>query len=159
MTIRQRRLENGWSQLQLAEFSGLSLRTIQRIEKGLTPTIESLKSLAAVFDIDFNELIDQDMAEIDESQLDEEGMAELKHIREVQRLLKDALIFVVCIPLALLLYTVDMTESFRGWVLWMLLGWGIYLVVDAFYVFDARDFFGRGWEKRMLEKRLGRKVD
>ncbi len=90
MTIRQRRIESGWSQLQLAEFSGLSLRTIQRIEKGNTLTIESLKALAAVFNVDFNELTNvDDFAEVDESILDEEALTELSHIREIQRFLRD----------------------------------------------------------------------
>jgi transcriptional regulator with XRE-family HTH domain len=44
------RLERHWSQEQLAEMSGLSVRTIQRIENGENAGLESLKSLAAVFD-------------------------------------------------------------------------------------------------------------
>ena len=53
MTIKQRRLEKGWSQIQLAEFAGISLRTIQRIEKGHTPTIDTIKSLASVFEVHY----------------------------------------------------------------------------------------------------------
>ncbi|WP_019612849.1 helix-turn-helix domain-containing protein [Psychromonas ossibalaenae] len=45
--IKQLRLENGWSQEQLAEFSGLSVRTIQRIERGQNAGLESLKCIAA----------------------------------------------------------------------------------------------------------------
>jgi transcriptional regulator with XRE-family HTH domain len=32
----------------------LNVRTIQRIEKGQEPSVESLKSLAAVFNVDFS---------------------------------------------------------------------------------------------------------
>lgn len=158
MTIRQRRIENGWSQLQLAEFAGVSLRTIQRLEKGRTPTVETLKSLAAVFEIDFKELVeDSDYAEIDESKLSEDETKELEHIRNVQRFVRDVMIFCAVIPVGLLL---NMIETFNGqWFLWALAGWAAYLAWEAFYVFDARDFFGKGWEKRMLEKRLGRKID
>jgi|TARA_B110000495_G_C22916384_1_gene535317 transcriptional regulator with XRE-family HTH domain len=42
------RLERHWSQYQIAEMSGVSIRTIQRIENA---GFESLKSLAAVFEI------------------------------------------------------------------------------------------------------------
>jgi transcriptional regulator with XRE-family HTH domain len=35
---------------QLAAFTGLSVRTIQRIEQGQRPGLESLKALAAVFE-------------------------------------------------------------------------------------------------------------
>jgi transcriptional regulator with XRE-family HTH domain len=56
MNVSELRLARGWSQVQLAEMSGLSLRTIQRIENGATPALESLKSLAAVFEIDYSDL-------------------------------------------------------------------------------------------------------
>jgi len=43
MLIQKLRLQRGWSQEQLAELSGLSVRTIQRIERGQPASIESLK--------------------------------------------------------------------------------------------------------------------
>jgi transcriptional regulator with XRE-family HTH domain len=49
MSIKQRRLDAGWSQEELARLSGLSTRTVQRIENGHTAALESLKCLAAVF--------------------------------------------------------------------------------------------------------------
>ena len=48
--IKKMRLERHWSQDQLAEMSGLSIRTIQRIENGENAGLESLKSLASVFE-------------------------------------------------------------------------------------------------------------
>lgn len=56
MIVRKLRLEHGWSQEQLAQMSGLNIRTIQRIEGGQNAGLESLKSLAAVFEIDINQL-------------------------------------------------------------------------------------------------------
>ena len=53
MMIQKLRLQRGWSQQQLAEMSGLSTRTIQRLENGNSASIESLKSLAAVFEVIF----------------------------------------------------------------------------------------------------------
>jgi transcriptional regulator with XRE-family HTH domain len=44
MLIQKLRLQRGWSQEQLAELSGLSIRTIQRIERGQTASVESLNS-------------------------------------------------------------------------------------------------------------------
>jgi transcriptional regulator with XRE-family HTH domain len=49
--IKKMRLERHWSQDQVAEMSGLSIRTIQRIENGDNAGLESLKALAAVFEI------------------------------------------------------------------------------------------------------------
>ena len=56
MLVQKLRLQRGWSQQQLAELSGLNVRTIQRIEKGQEPSVESLKSLAAVFNVLFSTL-------------------------------------------------------------------------------------------------------
>ena len=56
MNIKQRRLENGWSQEELARHSGLSTRTIQRIEGGQRAGTESLKCLAAVFESSIDDL-------------------------------------------------------------------------------------------------------
>jgi transcriptional regulator with XRE-family HTH domain len=54
--IKEMRISKGWSQEQLAQFSGLSVRTIQRIERGHNAGLESLKCIAAVFEIDVSNL-------------------------------------------------------------------------------------------------------
>lgn len=59
MGIRQRRLEKGWSQEELARHSGLSTRTIQRIEGGQKAGLESLKCLAAVFETSISTLLQE----------------------------------------------------------------------------------------------------
>ena len=56
MLVQKLRLQRGWSQEQLAELSGLSVRTIQRMERGLPASNETLKSLASVFEIEFSTL-------------------------------------------------------------------------------------------------------
>ena len=59
INIQQRRLEKGWSQEELARHSGLSTRTIQRIEGGQKAGLESLKCLAAVFETSISALMQQ----------------------------------------------------------------------------------------------------
>ncbi len=59
MSIQQRRLEKGWSQEELARHSGLSTRTIQRIESGQNAGLESLKCLAAVFETSISALMQE----------------------------------------------------------------------------------------------------
>ena len=56
MNIRELRKQKYWSQDQLAQMSGLSIRTIQRIEHDQKAGLESLKALSAVFDIEISEL-------------------------------------------------------------------------------------------------------
>lgn len=52
MSVKRHRLARGWSQEDLAAASGLSTRTIQRIETGNKPGLETQKSLAAAFETD-----------------------------------------------------------------------------------------------------------
>ncbi|MBQ4864185.1 helix-turn-helix domain-containing protein [Pseudoalteromonas sp. MMG013] len=54
--IKTQRSTRAWSQTQLAEVSGLSLRTIQRIEKTGVASLESVKSLASVLEIDIKDI-------------------------------------------------------------------------------------------------------
>lgn len=56
--VKQLRLQRAWSQEQLAELAGVSVRTIQRIENGDRPGLETLSALAAVFEINVAELSD-----------------------------------------------------------------------------------------------------
>ena len=58
--VKALRLNKSWSQEQLSEVSGLSLRTIQRIENGSNISIESLKVLAMALEVDPNELLIQE---------------------------------------------------------------------------------------------------
>lgn len=59
MNIQKMRIEKGWSQEELATHSGLSVRTIQRIENGKRASLESLKCLAAVFETSVNDLVQE----------------------------------------------------------------------------------------------------
>ncbi len=58
MKLRELRKEKGWSQGDLSNLAGLSVRTIHRIENGhVTPSAESAKALAAVFDLPFADFL------------------------------------------------------------------------------------------------------
>ncbi|MDF2178170.1 helix-turn-helix transcriptional regulator [Aliiglaciecola sp. CAU 1673] len=56
MILRQLRLSRGLSQEQLAQMSGLNVRTIQRIESGHNASVESQKCLAAALEVDLQTL-------------------------------------------------------------------------------------------------------
>ncbi len=56
MIVKKLRAEKNWSQEQVATFSGLSTRTIQRVESGQSASLETLKSLASVFEVDISKL-------------------------------------------------------------------------------------------------------
>ncbi|MCJ8274763.1 MAG: DUF4177 domain-containing protein [Psychrosphaera sp.] len=54
--ILELRTERSWSQEELALASGLSVRTIQRIEKEAAISLQSKKALASAFDVDIHDL-------------------------------------------------------------------------------------------------------
>jgi transcriptional regulator with XRE-family HTH domain len=56
MDLRQARQARGWSQEELAERTGLSVRTIQRIETGGRPGLSSARLLAEELGLDVAEL-------------------------------------------------------------------------------------------------------
>lgn len=59
MIVRNLRNKRNWSQEHLATMCGLSIRTIQRVESGQSASLETLKSLASVFDIDISKLTEE----------------------------------------------------------------------------------------------------
>jgi len=56
MILKELRISRHFSQEQLAQMSGLNVRTIQRIESGKNASIESLKCLAAALNVDLSTL-------------------------------------------------------------------------------------------------------
>ncbi|MEZ8102080.1 helix-turn-helix domain-containing protein [Vibrio bivalvicida] len=56
-TILSERKSRAWSQQHLADVSALSLRTIQRVEKEGAGSPETVKALAACFELDASELL------------------------------------------------------------------------------------------------------
>jgi transcriptional regulator with XRE-family HTH domain len=156
MLVQKLRLQRGWSQQQLAELSGLNVRTIQRIEKGQEPSVESLKSLAAVFNVDFSTLKEQGMDNvISESQSAEEILA----FNQVRKL-KDFYIHLANYVLVIAVLTVvnALTTPNRWWVQWVIMGWGVGVFFHWLQISERFSLFGSKWEKEQVEKRLGRKL-
>lgn len=58
MILKELRISRNLSQEQLAQMSGLNIRTIQRIESGANASLESRKCIAAALEIDIS-LLDQ----------------------------------------------------------------------------------------------------
>lgn len=162
MLIQKLRLQRGWSQEQLAELSGLSTRTIQRIERGQGASVESLKAVGAAFGVDFSELQESAMtatANADDVPNQaafaraEEALA-FAHIRRVKGFYIHLVqyVAVLCVLAAINL----MTSPRYLWVGWVALGWGTGVVFHGLRVFDKIPFLNGEWERRQVEKRLGR---
>lgn len=155
MIVRKLRLQRGWSQEQLSQFSGLSIRTIQRIERGQTPGLDSLKSLAAVFDIQVAELqAENDMTNTE--QIDDAEQKAMEYVRDIKGFYSHAIKYAIVISILFLINFV--TDRSYIWAWWPMLGWGIGLISHGLNVFEVFSFFSPAWEKRQIEKRLGRKL-
>ena len=156
MLVQKLRLQRGWSQQQLAELSGLNVRTIQRIEKGQEPSVESLKSLAAVFNVEFSTLKEQGMENvINESQSAEEILA-FNQVRKLKGFYIHLAQYVLVI--ALLTVINALTTPNRWWVQWVIMGWGVGVFFHGLQISERFSLFGSKWEKEQVEKRLGRKL-
>ena len=156
MLVQKLRLQRGWSQQQLAELSGLNVRTIQRIEKGQEPSVESLKSLAAVFNVEFSTLKEQGMDNvISESQSAEEILA-FNQVRKLKGFYIHLAQYVLVI--AVLTVINALTTPNRWWVQWVVMGWGIGVFFHWLQISERFSLFVSKWEKEQVEKRLGRKL-
>ena len=142
--IKKMRLERHWSQDQLAEMSGLNIRTIQRIENGENAGLESLKSLAAVFETN---IVDSDKkVEMEQIRKEEEY---IQNVKGFYKLLAVAI-------LSLLVPFILAVSDSSDWsvFLWILLSWGVLLGVYSLNVFD---FFGDEWKKKLIQNRFKNK--
>ncbi|ANY63249.1 XRE family transcriptional regulator [Comamonas aquatica] len=163
MQVQKLRLQRGWSQQQLAELSGLSVRTIQRIENGSAASTESLKSLASVFEIDFSTLSSEPaMPDTptptsspthtpSASQQEQLALLEVRKLKGFYLHLAQYVVVIAALCAINLL-----TTPHRLWFYWPALGWGIGILAHAAAIFSWLPFLGVDWEKRQVEKRLGR---
>ncbi len=167
MIVRKLRLENGWSQEHLAEISGLSIRTIQRVERGQKASLETIKSLAAVFEVDFYDLSkelpmnnsdnenDKKNENIEKISITTNEAETLEYVRDIKGFYSHVIKYAIVISI---LFVIDLlTSPGKLWFYWPAIGWGIGLIVHGTSVFEIMSIFGPKWEKRQIERRLRRK--
>ena len=155
MLVQKLRLKRGWSQQQLAEASGLSARTIQRIETGHPASVETLKSIAAVFEVDFSTLNpEQTMTNPDSALAQQQEKEAFRYVRRLRRFFMHLYVYLVVV---LALFAINLiTSPHRLWAFWVLIGWGLGVALQASLVFRPSWFLGPQWERAQVEKRLGR---
>ena len=163
MIIRKLRLERGLTQEQLATMAGVSIRTLQRIERGAPASAETLKCLAAVLDLDFADLRkDTAMAERatvtatdrplpDLSEAEREA---LEYVRDIKGFYIHAGNYAIVI-LALFAFNL-WSAPHTWWVIWVALGWGLGLAYHGLSVFEVFNPFSEQWELDQMRKRLER---
>src|ERR1044072_4756219 len=95
LTIRKLRLQRGWTQDRLAEFAGLSVRSVQRIERGARPSLESLKSLAAVLEVDVATLNPGDPPMIPDTLATEDELEAIEYVKGIREFFMHLFIYAV----------------------------------------------------------------
>lgn len=142
--VKKMRLDRHWSQDQLAAMSGLSIRTIQRIENGENAGLETLKSLAAVFEIH--------IADSNKKEEMEQIRREEAYVQNVKGFYK--LFAVAALSLVAPFIIAINDSSYWSVFLWILLSWGVLLGVYSLNVFD---FFGEEWKRKIINKKYPKK--
>lgn len=155
MIVRKLRLQRGWTQDQLSEISGLSIRTIQRLERGAKPSLETAKSLAAIFEVDFQSFqpweLDMNSPEKEPAVAEDEKSAML-YAKRVTECLLDAIVILI-IAGFFAFKDVPMDK-----LLLVLGALGIAMVVHCLFVFEVVRFRTVDFERRLAERKLGRKL-
>lgn len=158
MQIQEMRKARGWSQEELAMHTGLSVRTIQRIESGRPATLESLKCLAAVFETSVAELAREKPEMTDTNSMDTTALQRaqerkaIRYVRQLKGFHMHWISYAITLPCLLLLNLYVSPD--RLWVLTVALGWGFGLVLHAAMVFGVAGLFGAEWEQRQFRKRM-----
>jgi transcriptional regulator with XRE-family HTH domain len=156
------RLNKHWSQEQLAQLSGLNVRTIQRVEKGESVGLETLKSLAAVFEITTDELIDaienekqtsqqEDLDVIKVQSLQNEALEKVKSIKSFYAFTA----FLIAIFVFFMLPNYNAGENL-GPLIVVFICFSVLIAGHAFYVFQP---FGEKWQQEKVSKILSQQSD
>jgi transcriptional regulator with XRE-family HTH domain len=168
MILRKLRLQKGWSQEHLAEISGLSVRTIQRIERGAQASLESANALAVVFQVEVDTFINpsgEQLMTINEHDnntttnkpakptLSKEEKEAINYVKGIKEFYGHLFMFVVF--MVTFLVTGKFSHPQLGW---LILGWVAGLVIHGLVAYEVFGSFGTNWEKKQIEKKLGRKL-
>ena len=154
--VQQMRLKKGWSQQQLADLSGLNVRTIQRIERGQSASLESFKALGAAFDVDFSELQEEAVRDIARTPEQAEIALAFSQVRAIKKFWIGVTVYLIVVGG---LATINlMTHPKVLWFLYTAGIWGAVLLLRGLVVYNVIPWLGPQWEKRAVERRLGREL-
>lgn len=166
MSIQSLRLARGWSQEDLALHSGLSVRTIQRVESGRKAGLETLKCLAAVFETSVTELIkEQDMTAAAQTPTSEparapetpEGLTTeeedaIDYVDNLRAFNIHWIMYVFIIP-ALFLLNIWVSPGFM-WFWYPAAAWAAVIGLHGVIIFGLFNIFDASWEQRQFRKRM-----
>ena len=153
MIIRKLRLQRGWTQEHLAQLTGLSVRSIQRLERGQAGSLETLNALAAVFEVERSALNAGETVMSNESSLTVEEAKAIEYVKGLRDFYAHVFMYLTFVIVFGFAFGFD-----RPLIYWGALGWGAGLAVHGLTVYEVIKFLGPAWEKKQIEKRLGRQL-
>lgn len=158
MCVQKLRQDNGWSQERLAQLSGLSVRTIQRIESGKKPGFESLNCLAAVFEVDVTTLTEEqtamDTTENQTEKTDQRQKEAEEYVSNLKAFKMNVLAFIIVIP-CLYFLNISISPQFM-WVQLVAACWGMSFLLHAGTMYLLYGKYGSRWEKAEIDKFMKR---
>lgn len=158
MSIQKMRLDRGWSQEELAMHSGISVRTIQRIENGRRASLETLKCLAAVFETSVSDLVQEKtmpQKTVSDQYFTEQAEKEaIAYVQNIKAFHLNWITFILIMP-CLYLLNVTLSPEFL-WFLIVGFSWGFAIALHALVIFGLFSMFGGAWEQREFQKRMNR---
>ena len=158
MIIQKFRVDKGWSQEELAAHSGLSVRTIQRIENGKRASLESLKCLAAVFETQVSNLMQENPMNDTQSSnqyfLDQTEQEAIDYVDNLKAFHLNWITFIIVMPFMYWL-NIKLTPGFL-WVSILAAVWILASVLHAVLIFGLFSVFSGAWEQREFQKRMSR---
>jgi len=158
MIVQKYRVDKGWSQEELAAHSGLSVRTIQRIENGKRASLESLKCLAAVFETRVSDLMQEnpmnDTPTSNQYFLDQAEQEAIEYVENLKAFHLNWITFIIVMPFMYWL-NIKLTPGFM-WVSILAAVWILAIVLQAVLIFGLFSVFSGAWEQREFQKRMSR---
>ena len=158
MLLRKMRLQRGWSQEHLAELTGLSARTIQRIERGHPCSMETLNALASVFETDISTFKPQEQYTMssDNPNITVEEKEAMKYVEGIKSFYTNLWLFVMFVVIFFGIYYWML--GYFPHILYWIFGYAIALVLQGLCAFEIINFFNPDWERKQIEKRLKHKL-
>jgi transcriptional regulator with XRE-family HTH domain len=158
--VRKLRLQRGWTQEDLARFAGLSVRSVQRVERGQPGSLETMKALAAVFESDVATLGNGGQAMNDTPGMAADEKEALEYVARIKGFYMHVFMYVLFA--VVFLGTFGMAFGFERppvrFLPFAFGGWGIGVLIHALHAYEVIDFLSPKWERRLIERRLGRKL-
>ena len=91
-----------------------------------------------------------------ETKLTQDEQVAIEQVQAIKGFYSHLTTYVLVIAL---LFAINLfTNPTYIWAVWPALGWGIGIINHGLGAFEVLSFFGPKWEKRQIEKRLGRKL-